>query len=89
MYRSAAGISEPLPFLTASTQTFCLAAMIWALPFGPTCRLAAGMVRAKADANCTPPGPTKTVPLGRCHGWAGSSFTTVMLPPAWVGFRFS
>ncbi|HEY7359571.1 MAG TPA: hypothetical protein VH642_02090 [Streptosporangiaceae bacterium] len=82
-------MSEPLPFLTASTQTFCWAATTWTWPAGPVCRFAAGMVRAKADANRTPSGPTKIVPLGRCHGWPGSSFTTVMLPPAWVGFRFS
>ncbi len=42
----------------------------------------------KADANRIPRGPTKMVPFGSVQS-CGVLFTTVMLPPACVGCRFS
>ena len=88
-YRTDPRCSEPRPFRTASTHTFCwLATRAGGWPAWPGILLAGGMDRGKADLKPAPSGAVKMVPRGRFHGCV-VSLTTVMLPPAWVGLRFS
>src|ERR1700734_682020 len=89
-YRSALATSDPLPFLTASTQMSCWPATTVGSPSalsGPA--LAFGTDVANAVSNWAPSGAVNIVSFGRYQACLLSLLTTVMAPPALGGFRFS
>ena len=82
-------MTEPLPFAIASTQMFCWVLVTVGRPSTPICSVAFGIFMANAVLNRAPSGAVKVVPFGSDQAWVGSVLTTVMLPPACVGVRFS